>query len=195
MRAIATALLLALPAPAAANDKDAARAKLADGIGLYDRGDFAGALAAFEEAYRLYASPKLLVNQATCHAKLGRPVEALALYERFLADPGNAPAALVEEARRAAEKLRGEIGASTVTLAAAPTSVVTPPALAAPATPAAQAESSPPIYRRWWAWAGAGAIVAGGVVAAILLTSGGDDDGSPASSGLSPGEPVDVPLE
>ena len=34
----------------AADPKDAARARLADGIGLYDAGEFARALAAFEEA-------------------------------------------------------------------------------------------------------------------------------------------------
>jgi hypothetical protein len=58
------------------------------GVGLFDEGQYAGALAEFEAAYALTARPSLLFNIGQIHARLGHAVEATNSLERYLAGAG-----------------------------------------------------------------------------------------------------------
>lgn len=81
---------------------DAARAAFASGIELEKAGDFAGALAKFEETLQVKATPQVRFHVALCHEKLGRWVEAIEGYEHAGAQAesdGSAP----EVAKRAPE--------------------------------------------------------------------------------------------
>ena len=51
-----------------------------------DSGDYRGALGKFQAAYGIFPSPKLLFNMAQAFNELGRLVEALEHYERFVRD-------------------------------------------------------------------------------------------------------------
>lgn len=106
-------------APTKAQQKQA-RIRSADGSAAMEAGDFDAAVAAFTEAYELDPTPQLLVELAEAHRKAGRPAEALAFYEQFLAtnpkgkkaaaakrrvkELQKAVAAAEEEARRRAEE-------------------------------------------------------------------------------------------
>jgi len=89
---------------------------LEQGLERVDAGDFAGALERFESAYRVFPSPKILVNIGHALLKLGRETEAAAAYERFLAaaPSGSEPAAPADEkrvlARQQLERLRLQLG-------------------------------------------------------------------------------------
>src|SRR5579864_1228721 len=70
--------------PPDAGARARARALLRDGNDMLDRGLYAEALKLFEEAYRTFGSPKLHFNIAQALYQLGRPLEALERYERFV---------------------------------------------------------------------------------------------------------------
>jgi tetratricopeptide (TPR) repeat protein len=61
-----------------------------EGAQLYERGDFQGALDKFEQAYAHFPSPKLLFNLGQAQRGLSRHAEALANFERFLAEAKDA---------------------------------------------------------------------------------------------------------
>jgi len=86
--AVAVGLLLATEPEDA---RERAREAFAQGQTLYRAGDFAGALAAFEEAQSAVSSPAALYNIARCQERLGRTAEAIAGYERYLAAAPEAP--------------------------------------------------------------------------------------------------------
>lgn len=102
------ALVLALASPsaraqdAATSTEDVnvrARGHYERGVGLFDEGQYAGALAEFEAAYALTARPSLLFNIGQIHARLGHAVEAADTLERYLTEARDVPAerrALVE---------------------------------------------------------------------------------------------------
>lgn len=71
------------PPPDAAA-RASARALLREGNDKLDRGLYLEALKLFEEAYRMFSSPKLHFNIAQALYQLGRPLEALERYERFV---------------------------------------------------------------------------------------------------------------
>jgi hypothetical protein len=58
---------------------------------LFQQNQLEAALAAFEEAYRTFPSPKIHYNLARTLAAVGRPLEAIDQYERFVADAGLDP--------------------------------------------------------------------------------------------------------
>ena len=60
-------------------------------IAAWDGGDYLAALDGFEKANRLYPSVNLRFNIARVLSDLGRDVEALEAFERFLAEAKNAP--------------------------------------------------------------------------------------------------------
>lgn len=89
------ATAVALPAAAApasvaptkavpGENRDAAKVLLAAGNGLYEKGQFAPALAKFREAFAAFRSPKIIFNIAQCELKLGRKREAANDYAAFL---------------------------------------------------------------------------------------------------------------
>ena len=67
-----------------AQARDTAQSLLTEGSAFYEKGDYAGALEKFKAAYAAYDSPKLLFNIGQANRDLGRPVEALEAFERFL---------------------------------------------------------------------------------------------------------------
>lgn len=87
--AAATLALVAAPAVAQGEPPDAvpARARgLAErGRAMYDAGDYAGALAAFQQAYSIAPSPGLLFNLAQAYRLRGSCNDAALMYARYLA--------------------------------------------------------------------------------------------------------------
>jgi hypothetical protein len=106
-------LSLSSPARAVTESErlDALR-ELKEGNRLFDGGDYLAALARFERAYVKVPSPKLFFNLAQAHRKLGHAVEALDLYERFVAEATDATTSLREEAQRRI----AELGKSVATV-------------------------------------------------------------------------------
>ena len=63
--------------------KAKAKAQLAKGARYLEAGSYARALADFEEAYRIFPSPKIFYNLALANAGLGRNADALREFEQF----------------------------------------------------------------------------------------------------------------
>ena len=78
-------LLAVLPCPTWAEPVEAQAKRIAlEGKKAFDTGDYATAIARYEAAYKLKASPNLLFNLGQCHRKTGRLDEALSYFRRFL---------------------------------------------------------------------------------------------------------------
>ena len=90
--------------------KAKAQAVLKEGTALYERGDFAAALDRFETAYGIFPSPKLQFNIGQADRSLGRPLEAVEAFEKFLAQVPDAAPELLSEARQSVVELRGKLG-------------------------------------------------------------------------------------
>lgn len=76
------------PAPAsAASNQDIAREKAENGLKLFGADRFEEAYNLFDDAYKLFPAPTLVLYMARCQRKLGKLVEARALYEKLLAEP------------------------------------------------------------------------------------------------------------
>ena len=95
----------------------ARRACSSEGTAAYGRGDYATALDKFTAAYEIFPSPKLWFNIGQANRDLGRPVEAVAAFDRFLRDAGDAPPETLAEARRSAAELKTKLGQIQVTCA------------------------------------------------------------------------------
>ena len=91
--AVAALLLAAAPRASAQSegDKKQAQALQAEGLRLMQKGDNQGAVAKFEEAFRLVASPKILFNMGKAHLALGDQAKALEELQRFLDEAPFAP--------------------------------------------------------------------------------------------------------
>ena len=116
-----TILLLALAmvstAPrwvAAQDQRTQARAKLAEGVVLYERGDYSGALSLFREAYALFPSPRIHFNMAEAYRALARPVEAIEGYRRFLQETPDVSSQQRSDAERALVDLSRQVSTLTV---------------------------------------------------------------------------------
>jgi hypothetical protein len=90
--------------------KLAAQVLLDEGTAAYGRGDYATALDKFTAAYKIFPSPKLWFNIGQANRDLGRPVEAVSAFDRFLRDATDAPAETLTEARRSAAELKTKLG-------------------------------------------------------------------------------------
>lgn len=103
-------LLAAAPVRAAEPDARAqARALSQEGARHYNRGEYEAALEKFREAYRTFANPRILFNLGQVQRDLGRPVEAIESFERFLAEAGDAPAPARAAAGKWLEELRTRV--------------------------------------------------------------------------------------
>ena len=112
--AIATAHAQEVVVEPPANDAQAkahAQGLLSEGTAAYGRGDYATALDKFTAAYEIFPSPKLWFNIGQANRDLGRPVEAVAAFDRFLRNAGDAPPETLAEARRSAAELKTKLGA------------------------------------------------------------------------------------
>ena len=110
--AIAGLLLAAAPRASAQSegDKKQAQALQTEGLRLMQKGDNQGAVAKFEEAFRLVASPKILFNMGKAHLALGDEVKAVEELERFLDEAPFAPKESRDEAQKRVETLRPRLG-------------------------------------------------------------------------------------
>lgn len=108
----AFALLLGslVASPSLAQDRDAARAAFQSGVESYSARRFAEALESFQAAYRIAPHPSVRVNMANCYEGLGRPVEALNHFERFLIEAENPAPAQEREVRAAIARLQQQVG-------------------------------------------------------------------------------------
>ncbi|MBI2892823.1 MAG: tetratricopeptide repeat protein [Deltaproteobacteria bacterium] len=96
--ALIAAATLTMPLDASAQSGAAtARAAFDRGTRRFQAGRYEQALEAFREAYEARPHPAVLFNIASCLDKLGRPVEAVTEYQRYLRLRGDE----VEPARRA----------------------------------------------------------------------------------------------
>lgn len=75
---------------------------------LLDQGQCGDALRTCNDTYAIYPYPELLLTLERVHRCLGRDVEALALLEQFLAEPGGSLAATVQAARAEWAELRAK---------------------------------------------------------------------------------------
>ena len=105
-----TILAQASPLPADPQAKAQAQELLSQGSKLYHQGDLAGALEKFEAAYVAFPSPKLMFNIGQAKRDLGRPVEAVEAFQRFLAEATNASPETMAEARTSVAELQGKLG-------------------------------------------------------------------------------------
>jgi hypothetical protein len=111
-------LARAAPGPArdGAGNKDAAEAKLVDGVDLLKTRSYHQALERFEQAYALLPSPLIFYDLGLAHLGLGDAPRALESFDRFLAEAPDAPADKRHKAERYRDELRGQV--SIVTLEA-----------------------------------------------------------------------------
>jgi hypothetical protein len=115
--AVAAEIAQAEEHPAPPNDAPAkarAQALLREGTNAYGRGDYAAALEKFNAAYQIFPSPKLWFNIGQANRDLGRPVDAVAAFDRFLREAGDAPPETLAEARRSSAELKTKLGQITV---------------------------------------------------------------------------------
>jgi tetratricopeptide (TPR) repeat protein len=96
-------LATSLPALADTGTRTDAKAHFQRGVSLFERRRFAEALDEFERAYQLQPAAPVLYNIGQVDVALGKPVEAVAAFERYLADGGDT----IPDARRA--DVRAEI--------------------------------------------------------------------------------------
>lgn len=166
-----------------------------EGKKAFDTGDFATAIARYEEAYKLKASPNLLFNLGQCHRKTGRLDEALSYFRRFLeTNPPEAQEKATQkvitevEAQRAeqqqAERERRE-AAEAKARAEEQARLDEMRVAAARAEADAAAKKlqleltrrqetpppSPPVTTRWWFWTGLAVVAAGATTAAVVASA------------------------
>ena len=110
-------LVTAVPLAAQASEPDAvddlpppltARLHLANT--LYDQDNLAAALVEYRRVQVESGKAPGLFNVGRICARLNRPVEAVAEFDKLLAAPGRTPAEKLEEARRLRDEQRARIG-------------------------------------------------------------------------------------
>lgn len=121
--AVAAALGAALSALAAAwpaaaqpageepSPRERARQQYEAGVAAFEAGDYATALAAIDESYRLFPSLRTLYSLGLCHHALGNFGPALRSLEQYLREAGpDAPADLRARAEELVAQMRAEMG-------------------------------------------------------------------------------------
>jgi len=103
--------------PADGDVRQRAAAAFDQGVSRFRRGDAGGALAAFEEAFRLVPDPAILYNLGQTELALEHEARAYQSLERYLAESGEAVSrARRAEVTRTLERLRPRIGAVVLTV-------------------------------------------------------------------------------
>jgi hypothetical protein len=83
------AAVVFVPATASAGDVDAARKTFAEGVKLYQQGDWEGARRLFKKADTEHHAPAIVYNLALAEEKLGHLQAALDAYEAYIAEVGD----------------------------------------------------------------------------------------------------------
>jgi hypothetical protein len=96
--------------PTSPETKVQAQALLKEGAELYRQGAFADAVEKFDQAYAVFPSPKLLFNIGQASRELGRPVESVEAFDRFLVQAPDSPPELIAEAKQSVAELSRKIG-------------------------------------------------------------------------------------
>ena len=109
---VGLALAHAAPAPSqTAEEKQQSKEHFAQGVSLFDQGDFASALAEFQASYELFQHWKILRNIGMCHYKLGKNPEAAAIFSDFLEQGGaDIDTAAAQEVRGILQDLKSKLG-------------------------------------------------------------------------------------
>lgn len=124
-------------------------------------GDLVEALRLYQLAHGISADPRMLFNIARLQHRLGRDIEAMDSYERFLRAPalsdGDHPVRL-RLAQQYMQQLRlkprsGAAGVASALPSSAVSAVASQPGLAT--------EPRAPIYKKWWFWTILGVTAAG----------------------------------
>ena len=100
--------------PATGDSLEEAKVHFAQGVALYNDGNFGAALAEFEASNRLHPSVGLLYNIGLCLKGQFRYAEAIDTLGRYLAEAAALPKALPPEKRAEVEQLIGEMKALLV---------------------------------------------------------------------------------
>lgn len=189
-------------------DEEAARRHFERGLTHYDAGEYQEALAEFDAVKRFHDSPALDYNIARCYDRLERYPEAVAAYERYVAQKPDAADAA--ETRERIATLRARLAPPSPSNAAPPkpAPAVAEPAVAAPAVAAppvaapapkpADEPARPSPVRRFAApiALGAGAFVAAAIGAGLLGSVKSDYDAALGPSGCRPCSDAQIaPLE
>src|SRR5262249_27345715 len=87
------------------------------GVKLFQSGDFRGALGEFEASHRLRPVAEVQFNIALADAALGRDLDAIAAFQRFLDGKASAlPAARKADVERRITTLRARLGGLALTV-------------------------------------------------------------------------------
>lgn len=97
-------------AHASNEDREASRAAFRKGVAEARMANWPAARVAFEEAYRAFPHPSILLNLGLARLRTGDPVQAEDDLARFLAEDSGASAAESRNAREALEEARRKIG-------------------------------------------------------------------------------------
>jgi hypothetical protein len=118
MNAVALVLFSLLaqagPPEASPDARSQAQALLKEGAQYYKHSEFADALKKFEQAYAAFPSPKLFLNIGQANRALGRPVDAIEAFEKFLAQAKDIAPELTAEAKRSVDELSPKVGSLRV---------------------------------------------------------------------------------
>ena len=94
-----------------AGQKEASKEHFAQGVVLFDKGDYASALAEFQASHELFPHWKILRNIGMCHFKLGESLEAAAKFSDFLEQGGaDIDAAAAQEVQGILKDLKSKLG-------------------------------------------------------------------------------------
>lgn len=106
----------AAPPASSAGARERSRAAFRAGVTQLRAEDWRGARASFEEAYRLYPHPSILLNLGVARLRTGEPVLAEQDLLRFLSEDAGASPEEVAGAREALAEARSRIGTVRVTV-------------------------------------------------------------------------------
>lgn len=171
--------------------KARATANLHEAERLFNESQFIESLQRLQEAHALFPSPKIFLNFGKTYRALGRDADALAAFERFLAEADPIDVVVAERRPEVEEhvrdlRARGVIAtppaaAKSLPLfvpALSPAAVLSKAVTPAEVTFTAAVPVAPvpatPIYRRWWFWAGAGAVAAAAITVGVLRYGSGE---------------------
>ncbi len=97
------------------SDEARARRHFETGASLYVEGNYEGALAAFDESYRIRQIPVVLFNLAQTYRRLYRYEEAIEAYRRYLRTAENLPTADATAVRATITELSRALAPVTIT--------------------------------------------------------------------------------